>query len=44
MNTRSASAAPLWLRALGGLGIVLVMGSAAYAVSIAIANFSRIGV
>lgn len=36
--------APLWLRALGALALVAIGGSLAFAVTIAVLNFSRIGV
>lgn len=35
---------PLWLRALGALALGAIGGSMLYAISIGIANFSRIGV
>jgi hypothetical protein len=35
---------PIWLRALGGLALTLIAGGMLYAVAIAVANFSRIGV
>jgi hypothetical protein len=35
---------PVWLRALGGVALILIAGGMLYAVAIAVANFSRIGV
>ena len=35
---------PLWLRALGGVALAAIGGGMLYAVAIAVANFSRIGV
>lgn len=35
---------PFWLRALGGLALVAIGASLAYAVAIGLENFSRIGV
>ena len=35
---------PLWLRALGGVALAAIGAGMLYAVAIAFANFSRIGV
>ena len=35
---------PVWLRALGGVALAAIGGGMLYAVAIAVANFSRIGV
>jgi hypothetical protein len=35
---------PVWLRALGGVALAAIAAGMLYAVAIAVANFSRIGV
>ena len=44
MSSTSRRPVPLWLAALGGVGVGAIAASLAYALFIAAQNFARIGV